>query len=420
MRKLLILLFLLPGITPAVIAQTDPWTGTWRAENKPNGGRVPIVMELRIGAPAQGVLFPAQIKLQYGKFSGTYEVLLAKKTDTQLGLGRGKYPIEQSPFKLGIWMLYLNGTLDYKNGELSLHRMWIDKADIFMRGLYDDDEIWVSTKVELRDFLYRQAIIFRKVNNTPWTHPDTRRIIDPDPEKDSVYFGLYQRISSNSKTVELQVEDQEKYDRDTVTLLHNGRVIFSRTEINDGNRRQIVELDSGRNIFTIFADNYGGLPPNTGRLLMKIDGEDYRFNFTARPNVYATFLAGDIYYTPSPGKDLTSRASERTTTPLATLEVDTADITLELWDGQVEDGDSISLRLNGQWIATGFPVKNKLQKIPVKLRAGENSLLFMADNLGSIPPNTSELRIRNGTKTKTVGLNTDFKKNNEIKLILKE
>ncbi len=420
MRKLLTLLFLLPGIAPAVIAQTDPWTGTWRAEYKPNGGRELIVMELQIGAPAHDVLYPAQIKLQYGKFSGRYEVLLAKKTDTQLGIGRGKYPIEQSPFKLGIWMLYLNGTLDYKNGQLSLHRMWIDKADIFMRGLYEDDEIWESMKVTLRDFLYRQAITFKKLNSSPWVHPHTRRIVDPDPVKDSVYFGLYQRIRSNSHTVELQVEDQEKYDRDSVTLLHNGRVIFSKAEITDSNRRQTVKLDTGRNIFTIFADNYGGLPPNTGKLLMKIDGEDYRFNFTARPNVYATFLAADIYYTPVPENRLTGRASERTTTSLATLAVDTANVTLELWDGQVEDGDSISLRLNGEWIATGFPVKNRLQKIPVRLRPGENTLLFMADNLGSIPPNTSELRVRYGTKTKTFGLSTDFKRNNEIKLILKE
>jgi hypothetical protein len=84
----------------------------------------------------------------------------------------------------------------------------------------------------------------------------------------------------------------------------------------------------------------------------------------------------------------------------------------------VEDGDSISLRLNGEWITSGFPVKNKLQKIPVKLRPGENSLLFMADNLGSIPPNTSELRIRYGNKTRTLGLSTDMQKNNEVILIL--
>jgi hypothetical protein len=102
---------------------------------------------------------------------------------------------------------------------------------------------------------------------------------------------------------------------------------------------------------------------------------------------------------------------------VATIPVDTADITLELWDGQVEDGDSISLRLNGKWIATGFPVKNALQKIPIRLQRGENILLFMADNLGKIPPNTAELRIRYGSRTRTLGLNTDMKKNNEIRLV---
>lgn len=418
MRKLLISFVLLTGPVLASVAQTDKWTGTWQMYSKPWPHIPAIVMELQIGEPAQHMLYPAQITLTYGNFSGIYEVLLAKKNETQLGIGRGKYPIEQKPFKLGIWMLYLNGTLDHKNGMLFLQRMWIDRFGIFMRGLYDDGELWVNTKVALRDFLYRDSITFKKLNNTPWKHPHTRRMINPDPEKDSIYYGLYDRIDARNGTVLMQVEDHEKHDRDTVTLLQNGRLIFNRTEISDSNRRQTIQLDSGRNLFTFFADNYGRLPPNTGNLYMKIDDKEYSFDFRARSNAYATFLVADIYYTPGEKKNLTDRAAERTTAPVATIPVDTADVVLELWDGQVEDGDSISLRLNGEWIVTGFPVRNKLQKIPVKLRPGENALLFMADNLGSIPPNTSELRIRYGNKTKTLGLSTDLKKNNEIRLIL--
>lgn len=422
MRKLFIILIFQTGIVPAAVAQTDKWTGTWQMYSKPWPHIPPIVLELQIGEPEQGVLYPAQIRLQYGKFSGVYEVLLAKKNDAQLGIGRGKYPIEEKPFKLGIWMWYLNGTLDQDNGRLTLHRMWIDRFGIFMRGLYDDGDLWVNTKVMLRDFLYRDSISFKKVNNTPWTHAHTRRIVKPAPGKDSIYYGIYERIEAHAKTVQLQVEDQEKYDRDTVTLLQNGRPIFSRAEINDSNRRQTLQLDSGRNVLAFFADNYGGLPPNTGNLYMQIDGKEYRFDFRHRANAFATFLIADIFYHPGTdnNRQLTERAEERSTTPVATISVDTTSVTLELWDGQVEDGDSISLRLNGEWIATGFPVKNKLQKIAVKLRPGENSLLFMADNLGSIPPNTAELRIRYGNKTKTLGLNTDMKKNNEIRLIFEE
>jgi hypothetical protein len=116
-----------------------------------------------------------------------------------------------------------------------------------------------------------------------------------------------------------------------------------------------------------------------------------------------------------PSNDL---AAKRTTEPVATIVVDTSAIVLELWDGAVQDGDSISLRLNGKWLTTGFPVRNAVQKIPIQLQPGENELLFMAENLGSIPPNTAELRIRYGRKTRVLRLSTDMQKNNPIILIL--
>ena len=399
------------------MAQADQWTGSWQMSRKPWGNSTAIVLDLQIGVPEQGLLYPAKIKLQYGQFTGIYEVLLAKKNDGQLGISRGKFPLKETPFKLGIWMWYLNGTLDFQDKKIVVNRKWIDQFGIWMRGLYDDDEIWVSTKVALRDFLYRDTITLRKTGNSPLADSSVQRILHP--ESSHVYLGIYDRIVTGDSMVITKVEDQEKYDKDTVTLLHNGKPLFSREEINDHNRQQNVRLDTGRNLFVFFADNYGHIPPNTGLLYMKTDGKEYGFDFSNRSNAYATFLVADIYHQPRENARLNSLVSARTTEPVATIAVDTAAIVLELWDGATEDGDSISLRLNGKWIATGFPVKSSVQKIPIQLQRGENVLLFTADNLGSIPPNTAELRIRYGLRTQTLGLNTDMRKNNEIRLILK-
>lgn len=409
------LLLLLTGIVFSAKAQADKWTGVWQMYSKPWPHIPAIVLELRIGAPEEGTLYPAKMKLTYGNFTGIYEVLLARKNDRQLGISRGKYPLQETPFKLGIWLWYLNGTLDYDNGKLSLHRMWIDRFGIWMRGLYADGDLWVNTKVMLRDFLYRDSIGFKRISPKPLADSSVQRILHP--EISGIYLGIYDQVQAADSVIAMQIEDQEKYDKDTITLVHNKRLIFNREEITDGNRRQEVRLDTGRNLFVFFADNYGGIPPNTGNLYMKIGNKEYGFDFSHRANAFATFLVADIYHNPPDSNRLTSLAEGRTNTPVATIPVDTADITLELWDGQVEDGDSISLRLNGKWIATGFPVKNALQKIPIRLQRGENVLLFMADNLGKIPPNTAELRIRYGSRTRTLGLNTDMKKNNEIRLV---
>jgi hypothetical protein len=402
-------------------AQTDKWTGVWRTSVKPWGVGTPITMEWHIGTPQAGMLYPATIKIQYGEFTGRYELLLAKKNEQQLGIGRNKYPLEQTPFKLGIWMWYLNGTLDYKDGALSLHRMWIDKFDIWMRGLDDDDEIYEQTKVALREFLYRGAATFAKAGNKPMADSSVKRILHPENDNNRVYFGMYDRIISKDSMVALQIIDQEQYDKDTVTLLHNGRAIFTREQINDHNRRFNVKLDTGNNSFIFFADNYGSLPPNTGLLQAAIDGQEYKFNFSNRSNAYATFLVANIYH-PAVWHDTTNSekntVARRENIPVASIPVNTADIILELRDTKVQDGDSISLSLNGQWITTGFPVKTAVQQIRIHLQPGENILLFTADNLGSIPPNTAELRIRYGRKSKTFNLSTDMRRNNEIKLIL--
>ncbi|MHA4810670.1 hypothetical protein ACX0G9_21370 [Flavitalea flava] len=414
------LLFLLTFLFIIAFAQADKWTGTWQMSFKPWKGGQPILLDIQIGLPDQGMLYPAKINLKYGQFKGIYEMLLVYKNERQLGISRGKYPILEIPFKLGIWLWYLNGTLDLNDSKITVNRKWINKFDIWMRGFYDDGDLWESSKADLRDFLYRDTITLRKTGNNPLSDSSVNRILHS--ETSNIYLGKYNQVTSWDSLAILKVEDQEMYDKDTVTLLHNGKPIFNREEVNDHNRIAEVRLDTGRNLFIFFADNYGKIPPNTGFLYMKTGGKEYGFDFSTRSNVYATFLVADIYRQPSgnaeKSKKMDSLAAGRTSDPVATIPVDTADILLELWDDAVEDGDSISLRLNGEWITTGFPVKNALQKIPIRLHKGENSLIFMADNLGSIPPNTAVLRIRYGLKTKIIGLNTDMRKNNELRLIL--
>ena len=91
-------------------------------------------------------------------------------------------------------------------------------------------------------------------------------------------------------------------------------------------------------------------------------------------------------------------------------------VVLAIWDDAVEDGDSISININGEWIAKGFPVKKIPQFITVTLKPGGNTINFIADNLGSIPPNTSVLEIIDGKKRKSYTLETTVGENNLVKI----
>ncbi|RPD38377.1 hypothetical protein EG028_24190 [Chitinophaga barathri] len=404
------------GLFLTASARQNPFTGTWKMSSKPWPHIPATIMELEIGEPSNGVLFPAKLNIRYSIFSASYKVLLVKKNERQLGIGRNKVPLSEVPFRLGIWLMYLNGTLDLKGKNLELNRMWIDNFGIWMKGLYDDDEIYVNTKVTLRDMLYRDSLTFHKTANTPWKDTAVQEILHP--ENGDIFYGMYDKIISHERSVVLQINDQETLDKDTVTLVHNGKRLLDKAEVNEDNRRQHIMLDTGMNILAFFADNYGRLPPNTGRLYMGIDKNEYSLDFTYRANAFATFMVAQVVYEPGKKDSATATIAENTrkTEPLGAFGVNEKNLTLELWDGQVEDGDSVTLRLNGTLIQSGFPVKQKLSRVPVELKPGENILVFIADNLGSIPPNTAELRIRYGGQTKSFGLNTDMKRNNEIRI----
>jgi hypothetical protein len=54
-------------------------------------------------------------------------------------------------------------------------------------------------------------------------------------------------------------------------------------------------------------------------------------------------------------------------------------------------------------------------KIP--LAGKQNEILLLAENLGTIPPNTAAITIQDATSTKTFYMQSDFKKSEVLKII---
>ena len=66
---------------------------------------------------------------------------------------------------------------------------------------------------------------------------------------------------------------------------------------------------------------------------------------------------------------------------------------LFIWDANQEDGDKITLIINGNIVLDGFKTTNKRKKIKFKLKQGENTVEIKAANLGTSPPNTSRIEL---------------------------
>ena len=436
--------------------QANKWSGTWEMTYQPWPHIPEIHMTLRIAEPVAGMLYPAQLLLTHHSFKGEYELLLVKKNDNQLGVGRNKVPLVEEPYGLGPWMMYLNGTLDYlqtdTGANLQLNRLWIDRMGIFMSGLYDN-EFYTNTKVFIRNFLYQEDIQLRQTDTTPHTFAHQNEVISSD----SVYYGVYDPIDTDSPTLAFSIHDEERYDRDTVTVVHNGRVVIDKLPLEQALELDELTLDTGENYLAFFADNYGSLPPNTANFIIGTMGSEpqlYSFDFSNRSNAFATVMVAPFPYTP-PAKTVETvdrdgisetgtttreavadtKVTARKTVPvlpnrnrhittgrrdirIGQWQIVAEKIDLEIWDDQVEDGDIISIEVNGAVVVDQATVTNEGRRFGITLKPGRNRILFRAHNLGRIPPNTAALAITADGRQKTFHLSTDFERNNVLDIIV--
>lgn len=92
-------------------------------------------------------------------------------------------------------------------------------------------------------------------------------------------------------------------------------------------------------------------------------------------------------------------------------------IEIQVWDNNMIDGDSISLKLNDDWIVTNQPLVREKLILKLPLSGKINDLLLLAENLGKTPPNTAAITLSDKAGTKTFYLQSDFKKSEVLKII---
>ena len=106
---------------------------------------------------------------------------------------------------------------------------------------------------------------------------------------------------------------------------------------------------------------------------------------------------------------------QRSEKTIQTVDVVSDSLILSLYDNGVIDGDSISVYLNNEnIIASTKLTANATKKTIAVNKSGEIKLLLVAENLGTIPPNTGLLVIRDGDKTYQVNFSADMQTNAAI------
>lgn len=418
-RTILILCFVL--ICARSFAQYDAWPGTWQMDDTMGNGTSPVHMELHIALSERNILYPAHILLQCDSFSAAYELLLVKKSSRELGISKNKYPVSEKPFSLADATFFLNGIFDYSrdfkgNPVFTISRLQTRHNSRLRTDTMKNNR---STAERLLAFLKDADIKLTRINGIPWNGFYSERMLSPSVSPG--YFGLRDTIYVPAKDGLVNLSSTNK--NDVVTAALNGSVVSDKQSLSRKPYKEDILLDTGLNILVLFADNFSNELPNKGKMELEFGRKKINLDFSGRLDSAASFIAVKLFFEKDKDKEIYFQENNLPDKPLkenekllgSVLSV-SRQLTLAIWDDAVEDGDSISININGKWVAKGFPVKNNPQFITVTLNPGANTITFVGDNLGSIPPNTSVLELIDGKRRKSFMLETVPGEDNLLKI----
>lgn len=375
-----------------------------------------VCIELKIGQPEKGTLYPAAITIQSGHFYGLYQLLLVKKNAWQLAISKNKFAATEKPFHLD--MLQLNGYFDLGRNARGQLQLSINRLP-FKQPAYRQAD---TAAAILQKIIATGNLQFARTSTVPWRDSYTEKILSPSLSP--VYFGLLDTVYVPTRYGAYSISSLTK--NDMASGVFNGRVIFEQWLLTKKERTEEIMIDTGGNVIAFFPDYTGNTVTSYAHMRCEFDKKKFVLDFDNPDDSGASFIAVKLamedakeknssfqpYTYPGPG-EAPLQSNERL---LGSIKSGTKQLTLALWDDAVEDGDTISISINGNWVAKDFPVKKAVQFITVTLSPGPNTILFVANNLGSIPPNTSVLEIIDGKRRKAFFLETVPMENNLLKI----
>jgi len=124
-------------------------------------------------------------------------------------------------------------------------------------------------------------------------------------------------------------------------------------------------------------------------------------------------------YSPVPVPDVISK---RANPVIKRIETPASEITIELYDNGEIDGDTVTIYHNNKMIVAQAGISTKPVKVTITVNEKEphHELVMVADNLGSIPPNTSLMIVTTQYQRHEIFISSTEQKNAKIIIDLKK
>ncbi|HVE61386.1 MAG TPA: hypothetical protein VNA26_06190, partial [Chitinophagaceae bacterium] len=136
----------------------------------------------------------------------------------------------------------------------------------------------------------------------------------------------------------------------------------------------------------------------------------------------ATTVKAPVIKKEEPGTPSKLNFEKRSKSVLKTIEIELETFTVQVYDNGEIDGDTVSIYHNNTLLVAHARLSEKpiSFRITVDAERPHHELIMVAENLGSIPPNTSLMIVTAGSKRYQVFISSTEQKNAKLVLNLKE
>jgi hypothetical protein len=418
----------------------DIFVGTWESASGRAAQSVRSV--LQIGKPERGLIYPAKMTLRMADRTYQLQFLLVRREVRRLAIGSLKYwenGVERNALPFSA---YWNGDLEYSKdvqnkAMLNIQRIPVvkkPKKEALLKKIpkaLESDASW------LFDFFLNQEFPFYQKNDSAWDAGAASKLLQPN--QSPKYLGMMDTFYAPARFGRVVFEKNK--DNDLITVMLNDRRVVDHIDSKKSRDPEDIILDTGLNLLVFMLDEFGKKERATAGVDVYFEDRKRHLSFKDTLQTGTTFIIQKVYVkyraeeetgfeeigehdarfstqTPPRFKQGIGIPSTMTRKEkiIGRMLSRSTQLTFAIWDDAVEDGDSISLRINDRWITQGFPVRKKPQFITVNLDPGPNYISFIADNLGSIVPNTSVLEIIDGKRRKSFHIETDLDQNNQVRI----
>jgi len=104
------------------------------------------------------------------------------------------------------------------------------------------------------------------------------------------------------------------------------------------------------------------------------------------------------------------------------IDAEAGDIKIDIYDNGQIDGDSVSVYHNNTLVRSHMRLSDKPITLTISVTASQphHEIIMVAENLGSIPPNTSVMIITTASKRYEVFISSDEQNNAKVVFELKK